>query len=41
MRALTAGHGLSPLPGPAAAGLPGTVAVPLTGPPVVHRREPA
>ncbi|MYW20777.1 LysR family transcriptional regulator [Streptomyces sp. SID2955] len=43
VRALTAltaaGHGLTLLPRQAAAGVPGTVAVPLTAPRVVHRTE--
>ena len=34
-----AGHGLTLLPGPAATDVPGTVAVPLTHPRVVHRTE--
>jgi DNA-binding transcriptional LysR family regulator len=38
--ALTAaGHGLTLLPRPAATGVPGTVAVPLTAPRLVHRTE--
>ncbi|MEU1403668.1 LysR family transcriptional regulator [Streptomyces sp. NPDC005728] len=43
LRALTAltaaGHGLTLLPRPTATGVPGTVAVPLTAPRVVHRTE--
>ncbi len=43
VRALTAlaaaGHGLTLLPRPAATGVPGTVAVPVTEPRVVHRTE--
>ncbi|WP_432192641.1 LysR substrate-binding domain-containing protein [Streptomyces sp. bgisy027] len=34
-----AGHGLTLLPRSAAAGVPGTVAVPVTEPRVVHRTE--
>ncbi|MFJ2815935.1 LysR family transcriptional regulator [Streptomyces sp. NPDC091279] len=34
-----AGHGLTLLPAPAAEGVPGTVAVPLTHPRLVHRTE--
>ncbi|MET7655747.1 MULTISPECIES: LysR family transcriptional regulator [unclassified Streptomyces] len=36
---VAAGHGLTLLPGSVAAGVPGTVAVPVTAPRVVHRIE--
>lgn len=38
-RLVAAGHGLALLPCSAATGVPGTVAVPLTAPRVVHRTE--
>lgn len=38
-RLAAAGHGLTLLPGSAATGVPGAVAVPLTAPRVVHRTE--